>query len=167
MQFVAIDFETATPKLSSACSVGIVTVEDGEIIDEFYSLIRPPHNRYDWKTTRVHGIKAGDTRHAPDFATVFPEILDRLKGKKIVAHNEAFDRKVLNESAKYYGLDLEGLDLSVPWDCTVKLCRSAGYPKANLTYCCQLLSIPLEHHHALSDARACALLYLHHIENKR
>ena len=42
MNFVAIDFETAIKH--HICAVGIVTVEDSKIIDEFYSLIKPPNN---------------------------------------------------------------------------------------------------------------------------
>ncbi len=38
--FVAIDFETANGRRSSVCSVGIVIVRGGEIVDKFYSLIR-------------------------------------------------------------------------------------------------------------------------------
>ena len=37
--FVAIDFETANGRRSSVCSVGIVIVRGGEIVDRFYSLI--------------------------------------------------------------------------------------------------------------------------------
>lgn len=39
--FVAIDFETANAERCSVCSVGIVIVKDGEIVDKFYSLIQP------------------------------------------------------------------------------------------------------------------------------
>lgn len=39
--FAAIDFETANNERSSVCSVGIVIVRDGEIVDKFYSLIKP------------------------------------------------------------------------------------------------------------------------------
>lgn len=39
--FVAIDFETANGRRSSVCSVGIVIVRDGVIVDRFYSLIQP------------------------------------------------------------------------------------------------------------------------------
>ena len=39
--FVAIDFETANFEPSSICSVGLVIVKDGEIVDDFYSLVRP------------------------------------------------------------------------------------------------------------------------------
>jgi DNA polymerase III epsilon subunit-like protein len=38
--FAAIDFETANGKRSSVCSVGIVIVRNGEIVDKFYSLIK-------------------------------------------------------------------------------------------------------------------------------
>ena len=44
--FVAIDFETANGKRSSVCSVGIVVVRGGEIVDRFYSLIKPTPNYY-------------------------------------------------------------------------------------------------------------------------
>ena len=44
LSFAAIDFETATGYMESACAVGIVTVTDGEITDEYYSLIQPPEN---------------------------------------------------------------------------------------------------------------------------
>lgn len=41
-RFVAIDFETADPKRDSACALGIVVVDKGEIVDREYRLIRPP-----------------------------------------------------------------------------------------------------------------------------
>lgn len=39
--FTAIDFETANNERTSVCSVGVVIVRDGEIVDSFYSLFRP------------------------------------------------------------------------------------------------------------------------------
>ena len=39
--FAAIDFETANNERTSVCSVGVVIVRDGEIVDTFYSLIQP------------------------------------------------------------------------------------------------------------------------------
>ncbi len=39
--FAAIDFETANEQRTSVCSVGVVIVRDGEIVDHYYSLIRP------------------------------------------------------------------------------------------------------------------------------
>ena len=39
--FAAIDFETANEQPSSVCSVGVVIVRDGEIVDSFYHLFHP------------------------------------------------------------------------------------------------------------------------------
>ena len=50
--FVAIDFETLYPQRVSACSVGMVKYIDGEKVDNFYTLIRPPFD-YPWKCGNV------------------------------------------------------------------------------------------------------------------
>ena len=44
--FAAIDFETANGKRTSVCSVGIVIVRNGKIINKIYRLIRPRPNYY-------------------------------------------------------------------------------------------------------------------------
>ncbi len=59
--FAAIDFETANECASSVCSVGVVVVRNGEIVDSFYSLIRPEPNYYKWFCQRVHGLGHEDT----------------------------------------------------------------------------------------------------------
>ena len=156
--FTAIDFETA--EKHHICSVGIVTVENGEIIDEYHALIQPPNNKYSPFTIQVHGIYPEDTANAPKFDQVYPEIKKRLAGRIIVAHNESFDRNVLSKTMKDYGLNYAELNLSNPWECTLKIYRSKGYSPANLAACCQVQNIELQHHEALSDARACAKLYL-------
>ena len=46
--FAAIDFETANSERSSVCSVGIVIVRGGEIVDKFYSLIKPEPEYYSY-----------------------------------------------------------------------------------------------------------------------
>ena len=158
MNFVAIDFETAIGH--HICAVGIVTVEDGRITDEFQALIQPPGNKYNWYNIQVHGITEEDTKNAPFFDVLFPEIKKRLFGKTVVAHNESFDRNVLKRTMADYGLDYSELNIPERWECTVKMYRAKGYRPANLAACCQIQEIELNHHEALSDARACAMLYL-------
>lgn len=160
MDFVAIDFETATGQRSSACAVGIVTVSNGEISEKYHALIRPPDNYY-WRTnSEIHGITAADTRRSPDFAQLYPEIRRRLQGRLIVAHNEPFDRSVLKGSMAHYGLDYAELSLAERWECTCKIYRAKGFNPAGLASCCERMNIPLNHHDALSDALACAMLFL-------
>jgi len=159
MNFVAIDFETATSKRNSVCSVGIVTVEDGEIIEEYHALIQPPNNEYNWHNIQVHGITEDDTINSPLFQNVYPEIRKRLAGKVTVAHNESFDRSVLKNSMQDIGLDYSDIDLPEKWECTLKIYKSMGYKPAKLNICCEFHGIELQHHDALSDARGCAKLY--------
>ena len=69
--FAAIDFETANNEPSSGCSVGIIIVRDGEIVDSFYSLIKPEPDYYNYWCQRVHGLCSRNTDNAP----VFPDFL--------------------------------------------------------------------------------------------
>ena len=159
--FTAIDFETATSH--HICAVGIVTVENGKITDKYYSLIQPPDNEYSWHNIQVHGITADDTWDTPFFDEIYPEIKNRLAGRTIVAHNESFDRGVLKKTMADYGLDYLDLNIADKWECTLKIYRAKGYKPANLAACCLINRIELKHHEALSDARACAELYLMHL----
>ncbi len=159
MTFTAIDLETAARH--HICAVGIVTVENGIITDEYYTLIKPPNNKYEWHKIRIHGITPDKTENAPSFKEIYPEIKKWLQGKTIVAHNESFDRSVLQKTMEENGLDYAELNIASRWQCTMKLCRAnAKYPNGKLDVCCSVDNIPLNHHYALSDARACAILYL-------
>ena len=158
MNFTAIDFETATGY--HPCSVGIVTVENGIIIDKFVTLIKPPKNEYNPFTIRVHGIYPKDTVNAKSFKQIYPEIEKRLKNRVIVAHNESFDRNVLMKSMALYDLNYDDLNIAAKWECTVKIYKAKGLKPTKLSDCCREMKIQLNHHEALSDARACARLYL-------
>ena len=158
MTFTAIDFETAIGH--HPCSVGIVTVENGVITDDYVTLIKPPNNLYSPYTIQVHGIHPRDTANAKTFSQVFPEIQRRLQGKVVVAHNESFDRNVLSKSMALYNLDYSCLNIAAKWECTVKIYKAKGLKPTKLSDCCREMNIALNHHEALSDARACAQLYL-------
>ncbi len=165
--FAAIDFETATGYPESACAVGIVTVTNGIITDEYYSLIQPPDNEYWRGNIRIHGITPAMTESLPGFHAIYPEVRKRLQGQTVVAHNEQFDRNVLKRTMRMYQLDYDELLLPERWECTCRIYRSLGYKPANLSACCARQGIELKHHEALSDARGCAKLYLNYLESQR
>lgn len=156
--FTAIDFETAISH--HICSVGIVSVENGKIVDEYHSLIKPPNNRYNWYNIQVHGIREQDTINVPLFDKIYPEIRQRIQGKIVVAHNESFDRSVLTKTMHDYNIAYSDLNIAEKWECTMRIYRAKGYKPARLDACCSIHKITLKHHEALSDARACAQLYL-------
>ena len=53
--FAAIDFETANECPSSVCSVGVVIVRDGQIVDSFYRLIHPEPNTISGSASKSTG----------------------------------------------------------------------------------------------------------------
>ena len=150
----------STSSPASACALAIITVENGIITDQYETLMQPPNNRYFYPFTRdIHRIGWQDTLNAPTFAELYPEIRKRLFGRTLVAHNAQFDRNVLQKTMTFHGLNYA--DLQIPnWECTLTLYREKGFQPADLAACCERLNIPLNHHNALSDALACAELYL-------
>lgn len=53
--FAAIDFETANQHRSSVCSVGVVVVCDGKVVDKLYRLIKPNPNYYMYPSAWING----------------------------------------------------------------------------------------------------------------
>ena len=86
--FAAIDFETANYSRSSVCSVGVVIVRGGEVVDRYYSLIKPVPEYYNYRCTQVHGLTAADTDDAPEFPEVWAQIEPLIEGLPLVAHNK-------------------------------------------------------------------------------
>lgn len=166
MNFTAIDFETATPSRNSACSLALVRVENKKIVDEYQTLIRPPGNYYYHPFTNIHGLSSVDTGSSLLFPEIFIKIIPRLKNQLLVAHNASFDSKVLKQTAELYGMKKELGDLSLKWDCSLRQARDYGLSPANLAACAEHFDISLNHHQALSDARACAKIYLLILERK-
>ncbi len=153
--FAAIDFETANHERTSVCSVGVVIVRDGEMVDSFYSLIKPEPNHYDYWNTQVHGLTCQDTDNAPVFPEVWKQIEPMIKGLPLVAHNKAFDENCLKAVFRCYQMDYP----DYPFYCTCIASRKT-FPQAEnhqLHTISALCGYTLEnHHHALADAMACA-----------
>jgi DNA polymerase-3 subunit epsilon len=80
--FAAIDFETANNERTSICSVGIVIVRNGKIVDSFYSLIQPEPNYYCYWNTQVHGLTRKDTDDAPVFPKVWKQIAPMIEATR-------------------------------------------------------------------------------------
>jgi DNA polymerase-3 subunit epsilon len=154
--FVAIDFETSHHQRDCACSVGLVRVEDGRIAQRAYRLIRPP--RKPFLFTEVHGLRWRDVCDQPAFDEVWGELAPLLDGADLlVAHNAPFDRSVLEAACLTAALEPP----RQPFACTMKLSRQVlGLTRTRLSEVCAHLQIPLQHHHALSDAEACARIFL-------
>ena len=168
--FAAIDFETANCERTSVCSVGVVIYRDGEKVDDFYSLIKPEPDYYNYWCTQVHGLTAEDTADAPVFPEVWAQVeallekhgiegvssMNGCRGLPLVAHNKAFDENCLKAVFGCYQMDYPDYDFR----CTLIKSRQL-WPEIrhNLDIIAARCGYDLQnHHHALADAEACAAI---------
>ncbi len=156
--FAAIDFETANGCRSSVCSVGVVIVRGGEIVDKIYRLIKPAPNYYAWFCQQVHGLSEKDTCNADTFPEVWTEIVPHIEGLPLVAHNAPFDSGCLRSVHEHYSMPYPDYQFY----CTLAASRKVHkgvLPNHQLhtvsAYCGYDLT---NHHHALADAEACAVI---------
>jgi DNA polymerase III subunit epsilon len=155
-EFMVVDTET-NGLGGDACElteVGAVLVGGGELHDRWSSLVRTsaPLRR---GIQRFTGITQAMVDGAPPLETVLPPFAELLRGRVMVAHNAAFDRRVLRQAFARVGLDWP----DPPVICTAALAR-AMLPlqrKRGLTVLAGALGIDVEAaHRALPDAETCA-----------
>lgn len=159
MNFVAMDFETANGQQHSACSLALVVVRNDQIVDSFYTLIKP-ETYFSSRNMQIHGIHEADVAQAPKFNQVWPHIAPFFTPNKlVVAHNANFDIGVLKSTLQHYDIP-EPHYLALD---TLKTSRRL-YPQFEnhkLNTLCDNLAIPLDNHHnALADSIACAKILI-------
>ena len=163
MDFVALDFETANAGPASACSVGIVTIKNNIVVDEYYSLIKPRQMAFDSSTIQVNGITPAMVEESENFAGIWSEMAKRLDGQMVAAHYAAFDIKVLKASLDDYSLGYPAIRYVCSW-----IIAKAVWPDLmsyRLDVLAKRIGFQFTHHNALEDARACAMVLLQECEN--
>lgn len=154
--FTAIDVETAQGQRNSICQIGLVRIVDGVVTGKIELLVKPPDNKYHYTNIRIHGITPEMTENAPTFDKVWPIIEPFIRNQHVVAHNGSFDFNCLEKTLSHYHMKTPSFQAH----CTYKIFDAA------LDVCCQEHNIELDHHNALSDAMACAELFLLHLDNE-
>ena len=156
--YVALDVETANDFRGSVCSIGLVKFKDGNIVDTFYTLINP-EEEFDDFNIFIHGITPEDVLDSPTFPEVRKSIVDFIGSDIVVAHFAQFDMGALNDVYHKYQLDYD----DIRYICSYRLAKVAmpgqlNYKLKNLS---KTLNIQLDHHNALSDAKASGLILNH------
>lgn len=158
MNFIAIDFETANEKRSSPCSIGIVVVKNGQVVDTLHHLIRPKEMRFMPINIGIHGIRPAMVKEELEFDKVWEKIKDYFQGNLVIAHNASFDISVLRNTAELYNIELPNFE----YICTMKLAKNfyRGIENAKLNTVSDYLGYKFKHHDALDDALACSNILL-------
>ncbi len=162
MRYIVFDVETPNRANDRMSAIGITVIEGGRIADSFFSLV-DPETHFDRFNTQLTGISARTVQGAPNFPALWQRIAPLMSSGILVAHNAVFDMGVLKKCLQGYG---------IPWKATAKyLCtvqsarRLLPGMKHSLDVMCEHYGIPLDHHKADSDARACAEILLRYLQS--
>jgi len=151
--FVFLDLETtgATAGTDRITEIGLISVKDGKYESEWQTLINPnrsiPNN-----IQLITGISNQMVENEPTFEEISDNLIKRLEGKILVAHNVRFDYAFLRNEFKSCGIKYAPKRL-----CTVKLSRLL-YPeerKHGLDSIIKRLKLKCgARHRAMTDTRA-------------
>lgn len=155
--YVVVDVETTggSAGFHRVTEIGAVKLRDGEVVDEFQTLINPDRPIPAF-ITQITGITNQMVADAPRFSDIAESFYEFLEGSIFVAHNVKFDYGFIQKE-----FSRAGIEFVRPQLCTCSGMRKAypgisSYGLKNLT---EHFSIALDHHHrAMCDARAAAEL---------
>lgn len=162
MEFITIDFETATAQRDSPCEIGLTFVQGGQIIDTKSWLIKPIYDEFDYFNILIHGIRPEHVADKPEFNELWTEIKPLLENKFLIAHNAGFDLSVLRKTLETYQIPFPTLNYSCSYIFSKKIWQ--GLPAYDLKTLCKVNKIDLKHHRAGADSRATAELSLRAFE---
>ena len=161
-RFIAFDVETPNHRNDRMSAIGITVIEDGQISEEFYTLINP-EQEFDNFNVQLTGIDEAAVKDAPTFAQAWPRIEGLMNSGMLVAHNAVFDMGVLKKCLQDYGIDWKPY---VRYLCTVQMGKKLLPDMSHkLNVLCDHYGIKLDHHQADSDSHACAEILLRYLED--
>lgn len=155
--FFALDVETANLDRSSICQIGLVLFKNGR--EELaWSTLIDPKCEFDPYNISIHGIGPEDVKGHPTYSDIHDVISEMVRGQVLVHHSSfdktAFHRCFANYAKEPFGC--EWLDNTAVVRRVWKEFAKKGYNLKNLS---KVFEIPLDHHDALSDARAAGEIF--------
>ena len=162
-RYIAFDVETPNYANNRMSAIGVAVIENGEIADEFYTLVNPEAH-FDPFNIELTGITPELVADAPTFPELWTELEPLVDSGLLVAHNAPFDMSVLAKCLRYYGIRWHP---RVEYACTCRMGKRLlpQLPNHKLNTLCDYLEISLDHHHAGSDSRACGEILLHYLRS--
>jgi len=160
MDFITIDFETATADRNSPCELGLSFVKGNKVVETKSWLIKPIQYPYfDPFNIYIHGIQPKDVANKPEFNQLWlSEIGPLLENQFVIAHNAGFDISVLRRTLETYNIPFPSLQYACSYIFSKKVWE--GLLRYDLKSLCLHNNIQLNHHRAAADSIACAELSL-------
>ena len=153
-ELVAVDLETTG--LDSArdeiIEIGAVRTRDGEILDEFTTMVNPGRT-IPAPITHLTGIRNEDVLNAPGIQAVLPQLRAFVGNAVLLGHNITFDASFLYR----HGILKNNVRVDTYEMASVLLPRA---PRYSLTSLSTIIGVDIESaHRAVFDARATVRLY--------
>lgn len=156
--YAILDIETTGGKFNEEgiTEIAIYKFDGHEIVDQFISLVNPEKEIQQF-VVKLTGINNNMLKNAPKFYEVAKRIIEITTDCTLVAHNSAFDYRILSTEFERLGYDFNRNTL-----CTVELSQKlildqASYSLGKLT---KSLGIPMtDRHRASGDALATVQLF--------
>lgn len=155
--YVCIDLETTglNPKTDRIIEIGIVRVQDNEVVQEWETLVNPGRNLEE-RITELTGIKDEQLASAPMVEEVLPTLLEIVGDNPLLGHGVLFDYSFVKKAAvnRKMVFEKDGID-------TLRIARKylTDLESRGLGYLCKYYGINHNAHRALGDARATVELY--------
>jgi DNA polymerase-3 subunit epsilon len=156
--YVILDIETTGGKFNEEgiTEIAIYKFDGHNVVDQFISLVNPEKPIQEF-VVRLTGINNKMLRNAPKFYEVAKRIVEITKDCIVVAHNAAFDYRILRTEFERLGFDFYRNTL-----CTVELSQNLieNQPSYSLGKLTKSLGIPItDRHRATGDALATVQLF--------
>jgi len=162
-RIIAFDVETPNSYNDRMSAIGIAVIQNGSIYRTWSTLVNP-ETHFDAFNISLTGISPDMVRSAPTFPQLWDRIGRFMQSGLLLAHNATFDLRVLACCLQDYGIPAPAC---LPYACTVQMGRRCypALPNHKLNTMCDALGIPLDHHQADSDSRACAEILIRYMES--
>ena len=156
--YAILDIETTGGQYNEEgiTEIAIYKHDGHEVIDQFISLVNPEKTIQPF-VVKLTGINNAMLRSAPKFYEVAKRIIEITEGCIIVAHNAAFDYRILSTEFRRLGYTFKK-----PTLCTVELAKKLipEQPSYSLGKLVRSLGIPIaDRHRASGDAMATVKLF--------
>ena len=156
--YAILDIETTGGKFNEEgiTEIAIYKFDGHQVVDQFISLVNPEREIQQF-VVKLTGINNKMLKNAPKFYEVAKRIVEITKDCIIVAHNSAFDYRILRTEFNRLGFDFQRNTL-----CTVELSKQLieDQPSYSLGKLTRSLGIPItDRHRANGDALATVQLF--------
>ena len=161
--FVVFDIETTgfSNTNDKITEIGAVKIENFKVVDKFSELINPQKD-ISYKIQELTGITNDMVADKPTIEEVLPKFIEFIGDSVLVAHNAEFDMGFIAEKCRQQNIKFNNKSVD-----TLTLARVLlpELKRHRLNIVAKALGVQLlNHHRAVDDAQATALIYIKFLE---